>query len=78
MEVVELFKIDPSQNVRRFYAISLCADLFGTDGVMRAWGRIGTPGRVRFDPYPADAQARIALEKLRRRKIGRGYQERLP
>jgi WGR domain len=35
----------------RFYAVSLQADLLGGWCVVREWGRIGLPGRVRVDRH---------------------------
>jgi WGR domain len=58
---------DPSQNMARFYAVSLQADLLDGWSVVREWGRIGRPGRVR----------RICMTPWRRRKrLRRGWQPR--
>jgi predicted DNA-binding WGR domain protein len=42
--------------------------------LVREWGRIGSPGQVRADPYPDAAQAEAAAEQLAAAKRRRGYQ----
>ena len=73
---VVLHRICPTQNQRRFYAVSLTADLFGNVLLIRNWGRIGTGGRVRFELYFGTPEAMTALEKLTRTKHRRGYKSR--
>jgi predicted DNA-binding WGR domain protein len=38
---------DPTRNMARFYALSVQADLLAGWTLVREWGRIGRPGRVR-------------------------------
>lgn len=73
---VVLHRICPTQNQRRFYAVSVTADLFGNILLFRNWGRIGTGGRVRFDLYSGAGEAMTALEKLTGTKHRRGYKNR--
>ena len=72
---IALTRIEPDRGMRRYYSLSCWPDLFGGVSVVREWGRIGSPGRLRCDPYPGQAEAEAALEALRRRKIRRGYRE---
>jgi predicted DNA-binding WGR domain protein len=51
-------------------------DLFGRALLVRQWGRIGTQGRRRLDPYPDPGAAINALATLLRAKRRRGYQDR--
>ncbi len=70
-----LRRIDPSQNMRRFYVLSLQPTLFGGASVVRSWGRIGTFGQSMmetFDHLDAANDAMIQLEKSKRR---RGYRD---
>ena len=45
MTAVELHRIDPTQNMRRFYRLDMQPDLFGGVLLVRQWGRIGAEGR---------------------------------
>lgn len=51
---------DPSRNMARFYALSVQADLLTGWSLVREWGRIGRPGRVRVDPHAELAIAEMA------------------
>lgn len=42
---VDLKRIDPSLNMRRFYRMSVQPDLFGGACLVREWGRIGFRGQ---------------------------------
>jgi predicted DNA-binding WGR domain protein len=73
--VTHLHRRDPGRNMARFYRLSATRGLFGDICVVREWGRIGRPGRMRIDLYRTaqDAQAaRLALEHAKRR---RGYSD---
>ena len=70
-----LRRIDSSQNMRRFYTITIQPTLFGGVSVIRNWGRIGTNGQSMmetFDTEDAAATASIRLQKAKRRK---GYRD---
>jgi predicted DNA-binding WGR domain protein len=73
MTAVYLTRIDPGQNMARFYSMSLQPNLFGEWSLVREWGRIGRGGQVKATPYPARAEAEGALEKLRTAKVRKGY-----
>ncbi len=66
-------RIDPSQNMRRFYALSLQPTLFGEVSLVRHWGRIGTSGQSMIETFPAEDSARRAFERLAHAKLRRGY-----
>ncbi|MEM8572805.1 MAG: WGR domain-containing protein [Pseudomonadota bacterium] len=66
-------RIVPSENIARFYGITLQPTLFGEVAVVRCWGRIGTRGRVMAITYPDVEQAVDALVKLEKTKCRRGY-----
>ncbi|MHA6688398.1 WGR domain-containing protein [Mesorhizobium sp. A556] len=68
-----LHRVDPAQNMARFYCLSLQPTLFGEVSVVRAWGRIGTRGRMKIDSYPTGEGASAAFSRLERQKRRRGY-----
>jgi WGR domain len=45
----------------------------GGTALVREWGSIGSPGRVRDDHYPDDEAAIVAAASLERSKRRRGY-----
>jgi len=74
-DVIHLHRIDPTRNMARFYRLTSTASLFGDVCVVREWGRIGRPGRMRIDLYEKVEEAigaRLALERSKRR---RGYRD---
>jgi predicted DNA-binding WGR domain protein len=52
LATVQLRRIRPEKNERRFYAMTATFDLFGEAILVRNWGRIGTGGRLRRDVCP--------------------------
>ena len=70
-----LIRIRPECNEWRFYHLAIWPDLFGRALLARYWGRIGTKGHLRLDPYPDPGAALNALASLARRKRRRGYRE---
>jgi len=70
---LHLRRIEPEQNMRRFYQIGLQPDLFGGCTLVREWGRIGSGGNLCFDRYADEGQAVDALLVLARQKGRRGY-----
>lgn len=70
---LHLRRIDPSRNMRRFYALSVQRNLFGEWVLFREWGRIGSGGRVKEEAFQASAPAHDALNRLARQKVRRGY-----
>jgi predicted DNA-binding WGR domain protein len=71
--MIVLRRIEPHRNMRRFYALTLQPDLFGTVSIVKEWGRIGQPGMVRHEVYSDEAAAQAALVLRMQKKIGRGY-----
>ena len=67
---VELKLVDPSRNRHRHYSIIEARTLFGEPCLVIAWGRIGSPARVRtevFETHEDLAQRRAELLARRRR-----------
>lgn len=68
-----LHRIDPDQNMARFYRVEMLPDLFGDVTVERCWGRIGRRGQFRVMSFPTSPLAEAAAAKLIRAKVWRGY-----
>jgi predicted DNA-binding WGR domain protein len=75
-EQTSLARIQPELNEWRFYRMEVWPDLFGRALLMRQWGRIGTEGRRRLDPYSDPGAAVNALARIARTKLRRGYRSR--
>ncbi len=72
---VHLRRIDPTQNMRRFYMLAIQPTLFGGASVIRNWGRIGTSGQSMMDTYDSPDEAETASMRLERSKRKRGYRD---
>ena len=70
---VDLKRIDPSLNMRRFYSMSVQPDLFGGASLVREWGRIGSRGQMLLERLDDEGRAVNALMKLSATKKRRGY-----
>ncbi|MBU2888874.1 WGR domain-containing protein [Celeribacter halophilus] len=71
--LIEMKKTDDTQNMHRFYRMSLQTDLFGNISFLREWGRIGSRGQIRIDTHEEKAAAIKAMVKLATEKQRRGY-----
>lgn len=67
-------RIDPDENMYRFYRMRLQPDLFGQVSLIREWGRIGTSGRNMVECFANIGEATDAMLAIREVKEGRGYQ----
>ncbi|WBU55264.1 WGR domain-containing protein (plasmid) [Paracoccus sp. SCSIO 75233] len=70
-----LTRIDPNQNMRRFYRLELSADLFGGVHLTREWGRIGRRGQSLTRWYESETEAQGFAELTLKAKRRRGYAE---
>ena len=66
-------RIDPGQNMARFYALWTQPTLFGEVSLIRNWGRIGTRGRQLVESFGDETEAGQALARMAERKRRRGY-----
>jgi predicted DNA-binding WGR domain protein len=71
--MIELRRIDPAQNMRRFYRVDVQPDLFGGVILVKEWGRIGTQSRMVAEPHDNAALALAAMTRHAERKRRRGY-----
>ena len=74
-EPVHLRRIDPAQNMRRFYSLSVQPTLFGGASLIRDWGRIGTRGQTMMETFDTAEDADLAFHRLERSKRRRGYRD---
>ena len=70
-----LHRLDPEQGIRRFYSLMIERDLFGTVGLVRNWGLIGTKGQDMVEGFASEIEAGAALEAVARAKRRRGYRD---
>jgi predicted DNA-binding WGR domain protein len=70
---VELKRIDPTANMRRFYRMSLQPDLFGGVDLVREWGRIGCAGRYLVEQHRSEDEAIASMHARETAKRKRGY-----
>ena len=73
MTSIDLERREPTQNMKRFHAITVTRTLFGSWAVIREWGRIGQLGTVREAWFETEEAAGAAGEQWRQRKERRGY-----
>ncbi|KRS11077.1 polymerase [Roseovarius atlanticus] len=71
---IDLKRIDPLLNMRRFYRMSLQPDLFGGVDLIREWGRIGCRGQLLIERHSDDAAAITSMQSLEVSKLKRGYE----
>jgi len=70
---VDLQRRNPSQNMARFYGLSVETDLFGLWVLTRNWGLIGSFGQSKCQSFDSSQDACSALDRLHRQKLKRGY-----
>ena len=70
---MKLRRIDPAQNMARFYLMQVQPDLFGGASLIREWGRIGSRGRVLVEHHADEGEAVTSLMAMARTKGRRGY-----
>jgi predicted DNA-binding WGR domain protein len=73
MTAVNLRRVDPARNMRRFYRLDVQPDLFGGVLLLKEWGRIGAqcrPVAERFDTEALAAAAALLREAERKRWRG--------
>jgi predicted DNA-binding WGR domain protein len=73
---VDLERIDPSLNMRRFYRMTIQSDLFGGTSLVREWGRIGFRGQMLIELHDDEGRAVNAMMTLSMTKKRRGYRLR--
>ncbi len=72
-EPVHLRRINPDQNMWRFYSLTIQQTLFGGASLVRDWGRIGSRGQSMMETFDTSEDAGVALTRIERSKRRRGY-----
>lgn len=67
-------RIDPAQNIARFWRSMVTPTLLGGWSLIREWGRIGQPGTVKSSSFEREDEARRAEQRGIRRRELHGYQ----
>ena len=70
---LHLERHDPAHNVHRFYSLTVQPDLFGDWSLVREWGRVGSPGRLRIEGGHTNRIARRLYADTVCRKVEKGY-----
>jgi len=70
---MHLTRTDPDANLYRYYRIEIVKGLFDDWGLVREWGRIGCPGRVRTDWFASECDAKAARLALHMNKTSSGW-----
>jgi predicted DNA-binding WGR domain protein len=65
--------VDPAKRRFRFYELRWQPTLWGGVALVRAWGRLGAPGRWHAGKYPDRDAAQGDVERAVRRRLRRGY-----
>lgn len=73
MTDVYLTRVNASQNMARYYRMTIQPTLFGDWSVVREWGRIGRSGQIRVVTHPSEREAAEAMTTIERQKVRRGY-----
>lgn len=72
---VYLRRLDPTQNMRCFYALAIQPTLFDGASVIRNWGRIGTNGQFKMETFDTSEGAICAATRLERTERRRGCRD---
>jgi predicted DNA-binding WGR domain protein len=73
VHAVRFVSVDSAERRFRFHELRLQGALWGGVALVRAWGRLGTPGRWRATAYPDRAAAEADAGRAVRRRRWRGY-----
>lgn len=71
-------RVDPQQNMARWYEIDVQPTLFGEFTVERHWGRIGAGGQSKTFWFGDEDAADEMAKKVAATKVRRGYIRQCP
>ena len=78
LQVLVLERVEPDENIHRYYVLAIEPTLFGDMALRREWGRLGNRGGAcRLDLHADHDAAKEALGTWLRRKRARGYSLRV-
>ena len=70
---LRLERRDQGHRMACFYTMHLAPTPFGGWDLVREWGRIGSPGTLRIDPFETLKESERAFLRLEKQKRKRGY-----
>jgi predicted DNA-binding WGR domain protein len=70
-------RVDPAQNMARYYALSIEPTLFGEASVLRRWGRVGSRGQQKLHLFADERSAVDLFLTIVRQKRARGYKPKV-
>jgi predicted DNA-binding WGR domain protein len=70
---VRFRKLDPEQNMKRYYCITLTKTLFDEWCIVRTWGRLGRGGQTRQLTLDCEREARTVFDRLVMKRQARNY-----
>jgi predicted DNA-binding WGR domain protein len=70
-------RTDIARNIRRYYLVTVTRTLFGEWALVREWGRIGLSGTLQQRSFESERDARKEEGRSIRRRLKRGYIERV-
>ncbi len=59
--------------IPRFYQLCLERDLFNGWSLIKEWGQVGSPGRIKREYYDDLEKAQLAFQRARDQQSKRGY-----
>ena len=68
-----LTRIDPHQNMARWYEVEVQPTLFGEFALERYWGRIGHSGQSKKQSFADEKDAEEMATRIKSAKTRRGY-----
>ncbi|MBF0609831.1 MAG: WGR domain-containing protein [Magnetococcales bacterium] len=69
-----LQRLSPESNQLWYFSIQIQMDLLGRWQVMREWGKYGSPGTLRKQPFESLQEAMAAFSDLKEQLMSKGYQ----
>ncbi len=71
---IYLEKHNTAINIHRFYRMYVTPGLFNEWSLIREWGRVGSPGKIRKTWFATKQEAEIAGLEISQGKEKKGYQ----
>ncbi|MBF0308960.1 MAG: WGR domain-containing protein [Magnetococcales bacterium] len=69
-----LQRLNPAKDIIWYYSLQIQRDLFGHWRVLREWGKAGSPGTLRAEPFSCYEDALLSFQSWRTELVQKGYQ----
>ena len=73
MNPIYMERHDTEKNMHRFYQIFVTPGIFDDWSLVKEWGRVGSPGTVRNEWFACVEAAEMAGQRIRNKKMKKGY-----